>query len=298
MKNLLLLFFAVILQFNTSYAQNVFLNEVNYLSSTTPGAEIAGEAGENLDGWSMVLYDKNGRVTHTKEANATSIPDQQNGYGSIWFDVEQFRSSNGVALVKPNGDVSSFSSYGNSGTLFLFPTIISAIEGPAAGLTSNHIGTQLLPWTSLELIGTGTQLLDFIWSLPLGNTPGQVNTLQYFLGSLFLNNEDNQTGATIYNSNSDVENQTFSIQSEGSYGSISLYPNPARDQLQVQFPNEVKQSAILEVYDFMGRKIKTVHAKAGVNKTQLQLSDLHTGKYLLHIFVDQEPETLLLFTKQ
>ncbi len=292
MKQLLLLFSFVCLFVSTTTAQNVFINEVNYLAEES-GVEIAGEAGEDLDGWSMVFYDKQGRVKHTENASSSSIPNQENGYGSIWFDVEQSRQGNGVALVKPGGEVSSFSSYGNTGLLGLTPVIINAIEGPAAGLSSNHIGTQLLPATSLELIGTGIELLDFIWSLPLGSTPGQINTLQYFLGLPLLNSAaGDPNGTDLPQYGSDLEDY------QGQATEIGLFPNPATDQIEIRLNGEVQQSGMVDIYDFTGRKVKTLILRAGIGKTQVNVSDLPKGKYLVNIFVDQQPGTSLVFTKQ
>ncbi len=295
MKQLLLFFSLVCFLLVGANAQNVFINEVNYLAEDS-GVEIAGEAGEDLDGWSMVFYDKNGRVKHTETVNSSSIPDQENGYGSIWFDVEQGRQSDGVALVKPDGNVSSFSSYGNTGLLGLIPVVINAIEGPASGLTSDHIGTQLLPGSSLELIGTGIELLDFIWSLPLGSTPGQINTLQYFLGLPLLNSAaGSPTGTVIPQYGSDLYDYQPEMQ-EG--GMIGLYPNPAVDRVEIRLAGEVQTSGTLEIYDFTGRRVKTAKLHAGISKTQVSVSDLPKGKYLINIFVDQQPGTSLLFTKQ
>jgi|GEM_PF-4326242 len=65
---------------------------------------------------------------------------------------------------------------------------------------------------------------------------------------------------------------------------FSVYPNPASDRLQIEFPNEINQASIT-IYDIAGRMIqsKFVHAGEGLP------IDLQNGQYLLKI---QTPENI------
>ena len=67
---------------------DVFINEIHYDNDSTDAneaIEIAGPAGTDLSGWSLVLYNgANGQVYDT-DALSGVIPDQQNGFGTLLF---------------------------------------------------------------------------------------------------------------------------------------------------------------------------------------------------------------------
>ena len=120
MKKLITTLFTIIsfAFFVNAQSASTFINEVNYLASNpSQGIEIAGQAGQDLAGWSIVFYAVNGTVDYVEYLNSGLIPNQQNGYGSIWYDVDQGSNAGGIALVKPNGEVVQFLSYGTLGFL-------------------------------------------------------------------------------------------------------------------------------------------------------------------------------------
>ncbi|MGB5593826.1 MAG: hypothetical protein WBM62_07320 [Crocosphaera sp.] len=116
----------------------VFINEFHYDNSGTDVGEfieLAGLAGTNLDGWSIVLYNgANGTVYDTQTLSGT-IANQSNGFGFVTINLPtnglQNGSPDGIALVDDTGNVVQFISYEGSFT---------AVDGPAAGLTSTDIG--------------------------------------------------------------------------------------------------------------------------------------------------------------
>ena len=160
-------------------ADTAFINELHYDNAGTDAGEqfeIAGNAGLDLSGWSVVLYNGNGGSSYGTINLAGVIPDQDNGYGTLAFARSgiQNGSPDGLALV--NGtDVVEFLSYEGSFT---------ANDGPAAGMTSTDIGVSEPGSTavgdSLQLTGTGNSASDFIWAAAQPNTFGSVNTGQSF----------------------------------------------------------------------------------------------------------------------
>jgi hypothetical protein len=163
-------------------ATTVFVNEIHYDNDGTDAdeaIEIAGPAGTDLVGWTIALY--NGSATQLNVYDTINlsgaIPDQQNGYGTLWFPRAgiQNGSPDGFALVDSGGNVLQFLSY--EGTF-------TAASGPAAGMTSTDIGVEE-PYTtplgeSLQLTGTGSVYEDFVWNSPAPNTFGAVNSGQTF----------------------------------------------------------------------------------------------------------------------
>lgn len=174
----------------SAFAQNVFINEIHYDNTGTDAGEaieVAGPAGTNLTGWSLVLYNGTGGAVYNTLALTGTIPDQQNGFGTLSFTYPvngiQNGSPDGIALV--NGStVVQFLSY--EGTF-------TAVGGPANGLLSTDIGVQEAGTEpvgqSLQLTGTGTTYGNFTWAVPTTATFGQINTGQTFaagVGSLSL----------------------------------------------------------------------------------------------------------------
>lgn len=163
-------------------AHAVFINEIHYDNAgpdNGEGIEVSGEAGTDLSGWSLVLY--NGSNT-SQYASAISLSgvfaDMQNGMGVLDFGIPgiQNGSADGFALVNNSGDVVQFLSYEGS---------LTAGSGVAAGMTSIDIGVAETVSTplgySLQLTGVGREYDDFSWSAePLINTFGNINRGQAF----------------------------------------------------------------------------------------------------------------------
>lgn len=156
----------------------VFINELHYDNDGTDTGErieIAGPAGTNLGGWSLVLYNGNGRAPYATIPLAGTIPDQDDGFGTLSFTGPasgiQNGSPDGLALVDGAGGVLQFLSYEGSFT---------AVGGPADGLVSTDIGVVEGATTplglSLQVTGSGTASEDFAWTAPADDSFGAVNS--------------------------------------------------------------------------------------------------------------------------
>jgi predicted extracellular nuclease len=163
---------------------SVFINEIHYDNSGTDtgeAVEIAGPAGTDLTGWSLVLYNGNGGASYNTTALSGTIPDLGSGFGVIVIDYPtnglQNGSPDGLALVDSGNNVIQFLSYEGSFT---------AADGPAAGMTSTDIGVSETSSTtvgySLQLTGTGTTYEDFTWAGSSPNTFESINRGQAFIG--------------------------------------------------------------------------------------------------------------------
>src|SRR5688572_17179433 len=165
-------------------APAVFINEIHYDNTGTDAGEfveIAGPAGTDLSSYSIVLYNGAGGATYDTDALSGTIPNQQDGFGTVSLAYAangiQNGSPDGVALVQGGTTVIQFLSYEGP---------LTATNGPAVGLTSTDMGvaengTEPVG-QSLRLIGSGTTYSDFTWSAPAAHTAGLVNTGQTFVG--------------------------------------------------------------------------------------------------------------------
>ncbi len=159
----------------------VFINEIHYDNTGTDtgeAIEVAGPAGTDLAGWSLVLYNGNGGAPYNTTALSDVIANQQGGFGTVAVSYPtngiQNGSPDGIALVD-GSSVVQFLSYEGAFT---------AVGGPANGLTSTDIGVAESSGAaigdSLQLVGTGSAYADFTWAAPQPGTFGAVNTGQTF----------------------------------------------------------------------------------------------------------------------
>ena len=132
--------------------------------------EVAGVAGTDLSGWSIVLYNGATGLSYNTIALNGVIPDQQNGFGTLSFtatpELIQNGAPDGFALVDDFGNVLQFLSYEGSFT---------ASDGPANGMPSTDVGVEEgsgnSDSVSLQLTGSGDSPDEFTWSGPISNNP-------------------------------------------------------------------------------------------------------------------------------
>lgn len=165
-------------------SSSVFINEFHYDNASTDEGEfveIAGPAGTDLTGWSLVLYNGSNTVRapygSTIDLGAEVLDDEGSGSGAfaVFEAGIQNGGPDGLALVDDTGTVVQFLSYEGSFT---------ALSGPAAGLTSTDVGVVETSSTpigeSLQLTGTGTTAGEFTWTGPTTASPGTLNAGQDF----------------------------------------------------------------------------------------------------------------------
>lgn len=199
---------------------SVWINELHYDnngSDVGEFVEVAGSAGTDLTGWSLIAYNGNGGTSYATVNLSGSIPSQQSGLGtkSFSFSGLQNGSPDGIALVNASGELVQFISYEGSFT---------ATNGAASGSKSIDIGVSETSTTpvghSLQLTGSGSQYADFTWQSAQANTSGQVNQGQTLSGGAGQNSDP--IAAFTYNC-SGLTCQFDASQSSDQDGSIVNY---------------------------------------------------------------------------
>lgn len=160
-------------------AHAVFINEFHYDNSGTDvgeGVEIAGQAGTDLSGYTIALYNGTNGSVYRSVAIKGVLDDQQNGFGAAFFNVGSLQNGgpDGIALVDPDGQLVQFLSYEGA---------FAGSEGAALGVQSQDVGViedgSDPAGLSLQLSGIGLSPGDFDWVL--GNASyGFVNEMQTF----------------------------------------------------------------------------------------------------------------------
>jgi hypothetical protein len=164
----------------------VFINEIHYDNTGTDAGEaieVAGPAGTDLTGWSIVRYNGANGLSYASPAGPGAlsgvIPDLENGMGVLSFNYPENGLQNGapdgIALVDPTDTVIQFLSYEGS---------FMALNGPANGTSSTDIGV-FEPFNtplgqSLQLEGGALVYENFNWAAPSAATFGAVNNNQAF----------------------------------------------------------------------------------------------------------------------
>jgi hypothetical protein len=158
----------------------LWINELHYDnngSDADEGVEVAGTAGGDLSGYSVVLYNGSNGMSYGTVSLTGTLPNQGGGVGAAWFPKASIQNGapDGLALVGPGDVVIQFLSYEGAFT---------AANGPANGMMSTDIAVEepdTLPLgRSLQLTGNGATYASFTWAVPATATPGAVNTGQTF----------------------------------------------------------------------------------------------------------------------
>ncbi|MEL7155470.1 MAG: ExeM/NucH family extracellular endonuclease [Actinomycetota bacterium] len=150
-------------------ADGVKIEEIHYDNAGADAGEfieVAGPAGTDLAGWSIVLYNGSTAASYGTIDLAGVLADQGAGRGAASFARAgiQNGSPDGVALVDDAGVVIEFLSYEGS---------FDAVGGPADGLSSTDIGVSE---PSSTPVGQSLQLIDGTWVGPVAESPGVVNS--------------------------------------------------------------------------------------------------------------------------
>lgn len=72
---------------------------------------------------------------------------------------------------------------------------------------------------------------------------------------------------------------------------FQLYPNPVRDQLNIQFTLRKSKEVVLNIYDLAGRKVESLqvgNCPRGQHQLNWALPDLVEGTYILHLQLGEE----------
>jgi hypothetical protein len=156
----------------------VWVNELHYRNlgdDVGEGVEIAGQAGTDLAGYSLLLFDGASGLFYQTNHLAGIIDDEGCGYGAVWFPIPglQDGAPDGLALVHLGTGVIHFLSYEGN--------FIGAAD-PVAGKPTDDIGAleeaDTMAGYSLQRTGAGITAIEFPWQGPGAASPGHLNAGQ------------------------------------------------------------------------------------------------------------------------
>lgn len=68
---------------------------------------------------------------------------------------------------------------------------------------------------------------------------------------------------------------------------ITLYPNPASDNLSISFEKVIDQQGSIEILNSLGKLVKSQKLQPNTNNTQLNIEDLASGIYIIKIIIGE-----------
>ena len=79
-----------------------------------------------------------------------------------------------------------------------------------------------------------------------------------------------------------------------------IYPNPAIDELNIDFTTLHRSDIVIHIHDMQGRLVKQIHTSVmdGLNHLKIDLSELAKGMYTMKLSNSKELNFTKTFTKQ
>lgn len=228
----------------------------------------------------------------TFSLNLTFVPGGSTGSGSLGNDTSLCPGSTltlqtppGTTNIvwsdganTPNLDVNQAGLYFFSGTLSACPiadTINVAyftVVSPDITLDGNDLKVTQNNYSSIEWFKGGVQISAASGLYTLTNPEAGDYTVRVTTND----------GCTV---TSDVYNHTpTSIGgSNHTKNTLAIYPNPARNQITLDFGKATEPGTVLTIFDGLGKVITTQSVNAGVQKQAVNISALSEGVYLIRV---------------
>jgi hypothetical protein len=239
----------------TGPAQNAWFNEIHYNDYGTDTNEfievvILDAGGYNLADFGVVLYNgNNGESYSTITLDEFTEGETINSFTLFYYMYE----TNGIQNGEPDGMALVYNEEVIYGQWLSYEGTFTAVDGPAAGMTSVDIGVMEdgeEEGLSLQLSGTGSTYVEFSWQLPAAETHGQPNNGQSFI----LVGIDEQ----------DVSKPV-------------IFPNPNDGHFRLD--NTSGEDLVVSFCSSAGSPVKVI--KAGPGEQYISLDGLSKGMYMV-----------------
>ena len=231
------------------------------------------------------------------QSNVTSINFNPQDPNEMFFTSGNYGVSRHVALVERTPGTTSFRATPKQGNLPDFPVYDAVFD--AGNPDRVIIGTDMGIWSTSDIHADPVVWVqeDFP-NVPVFDLDQQYRTHEFASnhGMLYAGTH----GAGIWKTGSIVGIDQISHDRLGSEweSQILVYPNPVRDQTQLQLTVSNPDNAEIEVYDISGQLVKRVNARleAGMNEVALNVAELNQGTYFVTL-IDGSNRKVAKFVK-
>jgi hypothetical protein len=83
-----------------------------------------------------------------------------------------------------------------------------------------------------------------------------------------------------------------------SAGNIQAYPNPVSDILTIKLDKSASGNVVIELYDMMGKKCKSITEYLTDGAAQIDVADLKTGVYFAKVFASSASPVTIQISKE
>lgn len=202
-------------------------------------------------------------VSSSGNPNLTVVRNSLSGFSkfsiakALWPLPIELIFFDGVCNAKENSVVLSWITASETNNNFF------AIERSIDGETFVQIG---------NVKGAGNSSVTNHYSFIVQNFSGTI--------SYYRLKQTDYDGTTAYSSEISVDCSAIS-----EFELINMIPNPAKDNLYVIFKDGIEELITITVFDVIGKKIfsEKITSMTGINNKQLDVTNLSTGSYFIHI---------------
>jgi PKD repeat protein len=258
--------------FSTTYTDNngctAVSNEINVIVSDAPAPTLSASGNTNICSGESVDLTASTSETYTWYLNGAVISNEANGSliateaGSYTVEVTNVDACNGTGISSP-----------------IFVTVT---ETPTADFSAiiNNLGVQFL--------NNSTGAIGYNWNFGDGNVSSENNPSHNYgtNGSYTVTLEASNGNCTDVHTFEVLVTGTEEIMNEN----ISLYPNPAQDQINISCPAQ----STLVMTNVTGQIISTIQNTK--NQEVMNVSELANGIYFVRI-VNNNVVTTIKFNK-
>jgi hypothetical protein len=197
---------------------------------------------------------------------------------SLVLDASLVLSSAGKIVVLysfSNFTNDSTSITGGKGPTGVLPSTANGSFGTGTSANISTAGAVLPQYTTTGLSDTFRFALNGSTGVTLA--AGQTLTVRLYFGA-----GSSGVGRYVLLRNVTLKSQQVALASKSAVAkqSLNVYPNPAQDNLQVAHPAAAK-GAVVSVYAANGQKVASCVARANTTSTDVHLSALTAGMYLV-----------------
>lgn len=221
--------------------------------------------------------------------------------------------------VQGSGAAPEINLQGNAVTIIDGNTSLSANDNTDFGSTFyntaivkefsiQNTGTGTLTISGMVLSGTNTSVFSFVNAPSFPVTIANNSSLTFSVQYLSPLPATNQAMITVNSNDSDENSYDFIIQAKSlqdvginslskTASFVSLFPNPAKDEANLNITLENNAQVAITVFDIQGRKVMSTLEKnleKGENKITLNTTSLKNGEYFVQINTENKTNKIKL----
>ncbi len=268
-----------------------------------------------------INYNVNGGSNSTYNWTGDLAP---NKYEMITVSTTESTGTLNVSVTNANGGADQRASNNNSSKAFTFPATTPPTDYPYTAFNftlikdnwgsettwdlKNSAGTILYsggPYTGSGT-GEGTTVENQNWNLApdcytftINDTAGDGICCAYGTGSYTITTNSGATTVVSGGNFTSTETTTFTNASLSNGGfnldSISVYPNPTEDILNVSIPSQLGSNVSYEIFNYLGQVVKT--SESSSSDFSINTSNFSNGVYFIKLNVEDSSKTLRFIKK-